>query len=191
MPVSKPGPTPLCPSPACSSEAHTPPQFDSLCAISSTGIPPSPRALGSVCGSSTGIGGSGGPLWRRRRSAIAPKRPSTTAATPPTVPPAIAPTFGLDLRGTFRDIMVSRAGSLQPLAGAFLVEPPSLLLSDWFLLLSCFRNQITHLPPISLITSGGISYVPLLGVNSSVHADVLTSNRNAAFALSSQVILSK
>jgi len=87
--------------------------------------------------------------------------------------------------------MVSRAGSLQSLAGAFLVEPPCLLLGDWLSLLVHYGRVLggrgTYLPPICLITSGGISYVPLFGVNSSVHVDVLRSNRNAAFAFLSQV----
>ena len=72
--------------------------------------------------------------------------PSATATTPAVVPPAIAPTFVLDepdllggleplslllaLVGVFSVIIIRRSGSLQPLIGAFLVEPPFLLLAD-------------------------------------------------------------
>ena len=84
-----------------------------------------------------------------------PKMPSATATTPAIVPPAIAPTLALDERdllgeldslslllvfapapefpavvGVFSVIIISRSGSLQPLVGAFLVEPPFLLLGD-------------------------------------------------------------
>jgi len=97
-------------------------------------------------------------LRRRLQSIIAPKMPSATATTPATVPPAIAPTFDLDepepepdmLDGlvpllllvfvpppgfpaggaVFSLIIVSRSGSVQPFVGAFLVEPPVLLLGN-------------------------------------------------------------
>ena len=86
-----------------------------------------------------------------------PRRPSATAAIPATAPPAIAPTLVLDdfelgldppvelvlllllvpppvlvfpAVVVFSVIMVSRSGSLQPLTGAFLVEPPFLLPGD-------------------------------------------------------------
>ena len=83
---------------------------------------------------------------------------STTATAPATVPPAIAPTFVLDWPElepelldelvpplllvaasppefpavvlVFSVIMVSSSRSLQPFVGAFLVEPPILLLGD-------------------------------------------------------------
>ena len=129
---------------------HTPLQLTLSLSMSSAGLLPSSRVLAEVEGDFRWEKSRNILLWPCRWSIAAPKKPSATATTPPTAPPAIAPMLALcrpklepnplvefvlalefpAVVVTLSVIMVLRSGSLQPLAGAPPAEPPLLLLGD-------------------------------------------------------------